>query len=84
MTDVTVNILLIITYVLLGIGAARLGPRDDLADQQTADMDGRVDRGAHAARLQELPEASGGADPDGPDWAAIAWAFFKVHPMEEQ
>lgn len=24
------------------------------------------------------------ADPDGPDWAAIAWAFFKAHPMIEQ
>ena len=24
------------------------------------------------------------ADPDGPDWAAIAWEFFKAHPMLEQ
>ncbi len=24
------------------------------------------------------------ADPDGPDWAAIAWEFFKSHPMLEQ
>jgi poly(hydroxyalkanoate) depolymerase family esterase len=23
------------------------------------------------------------ADPDGPDWAAIAWSFFKAHPMPE-
>lgn len=24
------------------------------------------------------------ADPDGPDWAAIAWSFFKAHPMPER
>ena len=24
------------------------------------------------------------SDPDGPDWAAIAWAFFKAHPMIER
>lgn len=24
------------------------------------------------------------ADPEGPDWAAIAWAFFKAHPLIER
>ncbi len=24
------------------------------------------------------------ADPDGPDWAVIAWGFFKSHPLVEQ
>ena len=24
------------------------------------------------------------SEPDGPDWAAIAWAFFKAHPIIEQ
>ncbi len=24
------------------------------------------------------------AETDGPDWVAIAWAFFKAHPMIEQ
>jgi poly(hydroxyalkanoate) depolymerase family esterase len=24
------------------------------------------------------------ADPEGPDWASIAWKFFKAHPMIEQ
>ncbi len=29
-----------------------------------------------------LGDAQGSyADPDGPDWAAIAWSFFKRHPM---